>query len=252
LLAIQEKIMPIEDTSHLHITFFTDAVKNKEETLKQGRPIFEDREFVRIKFVGDPKRELVAPAHDPYRFDRNAEGYVTYAQDFPRHYQAFKDGQQEAVIGTPIEELPFLTMAKRSELKALNIHTAEQLAQLEGTPLGRLGIGGRELKNQAQAYLDLAKDSAVEMRLAAENADLRGQMSAMQEQIAELMNRMSGALPQEQADPLQPVSRFEDWPDEELKRLIREKTGQTPRGNPSHATLIRMAEEAEASEAAAA
>ena len=43
----------MEDTSHLHIEFFMQPVENPAKTRTEGRPIFEDQEMVRIKFVGD-------------------------------------------------------------------------------------------------------------------------------------------------------------------------------------------------------
>ena len=65
-----------------------------------------------------------------------------------------------ARAGTPLSELTFLSQGKRLELKALNIHTAEALASLDGGPLKMLGIGGREMKNQAAAYLAKAAGNA--------------------------------------------------------------------------------------------
>src|SRR4030095_3993846 len=107
------------------------------------------------------------------------------------HYKAFREGQARAQSGTPIEELPFLSAAKRAELKALNIHTAEALAQLEGTPLTRLGMGGREMKNHAQAYLEPAKEGAMDAKLAAQNARLKDELEKMREQLANVMERLS-------------------------------------------------------------
>jgi hypothetical protein len=250
----------MEDTRHLHITFFVEAVQDKAASLKEGRPIFKDQEFVRIKFVADKNRELVAPAHDKYKFMRDpitGDGqYITYAMDFPRHYQAFKDGLAVAGEGTPIEELPFITAAKRAELKALHIHTAEALAQLDGTPLQRLGIGGRELKNQAEAFLAKAKDSALETRLAAQNASLTEELEKMKAQMADLM-RMQGqpvapdGLPDTPGVPTG-ASQFEDWEDADLKNFVKERTGTAPRGNPKHETLVSMAEDVAAKESQAA
>ncbi|ESX44281.1 hypothetical protein X764_03720 [Mesorhizobium sp. LSHC440A00] len=62
-------------------------------------------------------------------------------------------------------------------MKALGVHTVEQLASLDGTPLKQLGMGGRELKNQAQAYLDNAAGSADIVNLAAQVAALTQQLA---------------------------------------------------------------------------
>jgi hypothetical protein len=75
---------------------------------------------------------------------------VTYAEVYNEQYRKFKAGQQQTVSGTPLSEAPFLTEGKRRELRALNIHTVEQLAGLDGANLKTLGMGGREWKNQAR------------------------------------------------------------------------------------------------------
>src|SRR6266542_3920639 len=119
-------------TRHLHIEFRNVAVKNKAKSLKEGRPIFDQQEQVFIRFVGDTKKELVAPAHEKCALDPSNGQRITYAQLYHRHYDAFKSGQEMAGEGTPIEELHFIDAAKRAELKALHVHTAEALAGLEG------------------------------------------------------------------------------------------------------------------------
>jgi cell division protein FtsB len=235
-----------EDYSHLRVRFVQVGVPDKAATKKEGRPVFRDEEFAEIYWAGDrSKGGNLFPALQPM-WHRGGR-YVTPAEMWHREYQQFKAGNTEAIIGTPLDELPFLTQAKRAELKALNIHTAEALAQLDGTFLQRLGMGGRALKDQAQAYIDHAKETALETRLAAENANLKDQMEAMQEQIAQLMSGATAPAPQTQEEP----SRFEDWPDDELKKYIKETTGSAPRGVPAHATLVRMAQDA-TSEAQAA
>lgn len=256
----------MEDTSHLYIEFFSSPEEDKNATREQGRPIFVEKEFVRIKWVGDRLKELVAPADDHCGWARDSLGSdqreKTYKEEFPRHYEAFKKNQDVAGSGTPLSELPFLTNSKRAELKALNIHTAESLAQLDGTPLQRLGMGGRELKNQAQAYLDKARDGAVDAKLAAQNARLEDELAKMRAQMQELLSR--------QAQPMGPVigsegqvarpaqidehdelaaGAFIDWPDDELRNYIRTKTGAAVRGQPSHETLVKMAADVAESEA---
>ena len=44
------------DTRHLHITFYLEPLENPAKSRAEGRPIFEDREMVEIKCVGDPRR----------------------------------------------------------------------------------------------------------------------------------------------------------------------------------------------------
>mgnify|MGYP003694582783 CR=1 FL=1 len=52
---------------------------------------------------------------------------------------------------------PFLTEARKSELKGQNIYTVEALAVIEGAELKNLGPGGRDMKNQAIEYIEQGK-----------------------------------------------------------------------------------------------
>ena len=237
-------------TRHLHIEFKNVAVENKAKSRAEGRPIFEQQEQVHIRFVGDTKKELVAPAHEKCARDPGNGQWISYAQLYHKHYDAFKSGQEVAGEGTPIEELHFIDAAKRAELKALHVHTAEALAGLEGVNLSRLGMYGREPKEKAQAYIDKAKDSALETRLAAENAQLRARLEALEAQAGR-------ATPAEPTAPTEPEpdapaeTVFESWDDAALRAFIKERSGAAPKGNPSHATLVRQAQELFAGEEAA-
>lgn len=236
------------DTRHLHIEFFVEAHQNLNKTREAGRPIYDDKEMVRIKFVGDPKKELVEFANVKFMRDPQSGEWIDYRQAYHRHYDAFKTGEAIKGSGTPLEELPFITAAKRAELKHLNIHTAEALAQLEGPSLTRVGMYARELKNQAQAYLDRARENATDARLAAVNAALMERIAALEAQIASggATRAVESVAPEEPASN----STFDSWPDAELKAFIKDQTGRAPAGQPSHATLVRLAEEANAKVAA--
>jgi hypothetical protein len=226
----------------LSAIFKMNSTLNPAKSKTAGRPIYDDMEICEIRTAGDRNSVKVFPAHEVSHHDETAEGGsgepVTYAMRFPEQYKRFKDGTTQSQTGTPLEELPFLTQGKRYELKALNVHTAEALASLDGNPLKQLGIGGRELKNQAQAYLDTANKTANVTKLASENESLRQQIEAMRRDMA--------APVAVEAEP----SQFDAMDDEQLKAFIADKSGSRPRGQPSHSTLVRMAEELSQSEAA--
>jgi hypothetical protein len=228
--------------------FFLFPVQNPVETKKQGRPIFDDIEVCEVRFSGNREKVIHAPAHEVFRTDRDMEGNmneITYAIQFSEQYRAFKMGDTQLLRGTPISELPFLTVSKRLELKALNIHTAEALAALDGNNLKMLGMGGRELKVQAQTYLDNAKESAGSLQLASLNA-------ALEERIKQLEARLSGgAVPiAEEGDETPPLAAPDDpnaspffgMGSDDIKNWIQEATGARPLGNPNHATLVARAD----------
>ncbi len=155
----------------LGVEFFMKPFELVAESAKAGRPIFEDREMVRIAFPGDSKREHVAPAHEMHYVSHHRR-QMTYAERFADRYRLFKEQTGDQVVGTPISQLPFLTEARRAELKAAGIKTAEQLAGLPDVTIKKMGMGTREFVNQAQAFLKAAQGTS--------------QVAAMQKQIDEL------------------------------------------------------------------
>lgn len=218
--------------------FFIHTVQNEAKSKEQGRPIYDEYEAVQITFSANKFTKHVAPAHEVFKTERNFQTgdvtQLTYAMAYNEQYKKFKDGHDQTQAGTPLAELPFLTASKRLELKALNIHTAEALAQVDGPPLKQLGMGGRELKNQAQAYLDKAAGSVDVVKMAAS-------IVALQAEIERLKGTSSVADTSE--EPAPSTSPFMDMEAEDIKNWIKESGGTVPRGNASHATLVRAADE---------
>jgi hypothetical protein len=232
----------MSDAPHLHIEFYTQAQENPAESRKAGRPIFEDVEMVKIQVVGDPKCTMIAPAHSSSKRHPETGAPWTYAEQFPEHYRYFKDNaDQQLASGTPLSEVPWLTAAKREELKALKILTVDGLALLDGAGLTRLGMGGRELKNKAQAWLDAAAGHAGESRLAEELAQRDAQIASLMEQMALL----TAAAKVQEPEPTEPTEEgvWADYADDDIKVFIAERAGRKPAGNPSRKTLIASANE---------
>lgn len=220
--------MPVAADALVVPRFYIHTTKNDAKSRDAGRPIYDDMECVEVRFAGDRNKVSVFPAHVICGEAQDEDGNtrkITYAERWADQYKRFKAKSQQIAAGTPVDELPFLTQAKRSELKALSIYTAEALAALDGLPLKNIGQGGRDLKNQAQAYLDRAAGSADVVKMAAELSELR-------RTVAEL-----------QADKTNPESQFASWQADQIKDWIEQKAGERPRGNPSHATLVKRADE---------
>lgn len=212
--------------------FKTHSRKNEAKSREAGRPIFDDMEVVEVRMAGNRQHVGVFPAHAFCRTVTLPDGSTenqTYAMRWNEQYRRFKQNRQQVQEGTPLEELPFLTQGKRLELKALQIHTAEALAALDGNELKNLGMGGRDLKNQAQGYLDNAKGSALVTKQAKEIEELKARLATVE--------KAKKPAKTEDAD------QFEAMEEQDIKAWIKEQTGETPRGNPSRETLLTMARE---------
>ncbi len=231
------------DTPHLHVEFYMDTKENPAKSRQEGRPIFEEVEMVKIQIVGDPKNSLIAPAQSASRRHPETGEAWTYAEQYPEHYRYFRDHlDQSAADGTPLSEAPWLSAAQRAELKALKITTIEGLAGLDGTPLSRIGMGGRELKNKAQAWLDAAAGNAPVARMVEELASRDAIIAQLQADMAALMAGTVAPVKSE-PEPDAGDSPFEAWDDEDIKNWIKDQTGNRPLGNPAHKTLVARADE---------
>lgn len=220
--------------------FFVHTEPDVKASKEAGRPIFREFEAVEIRYPGNQSTIHVAPANEVFKVNKDfATGEVTeitYALAFNKQYLEFKEGVAQTMSGTPLSELPFLTASKRLELKALHIHTAETLAALDGPNLKRLGMGGRELKTQAEAYLANAAGSVDVVKMAATIEALKAKLERLTSQpVAATV----ASAPEAPAGDISPFAQMEA---EDIKNWIKESGGAVPRGNASHATLVDAAD----------
>lgn len=233
---------PIQTNKSLITPFFKSiAVHDEIASKREGRPIFRDEEFVEVRIAGDRNFAPCFPAHQMWKREEGEE--VSYAERWPDQYRRFKENQVQVAEGTPLEELPFLTNAKRAELKALKVYTAEALASLEGKNLKNLGMEGRKLKDQATAYLQNAAGSASVVALAEEIRLLKERLSQYEAGGREEVVDQEPAEVEVEQDYTDSQPSLESLSDDQLKQLIRDETGSGLRGQPSRETLLAKAAE---------
>ncbi len=229
------------------VTFNHHQEINISASEKAGRPIFDDKEVCEIRFPGDLKCWSVFPAHEAEpNATREAGHVVTYAEVYNDQYLRFRSQQQQTVAGTPLSEAPFLTEGKRRELRALNIHTVEQLAALDGAHLKTLGMGGREWKNQATAFLAAATGTADVTGMAAKIAQLEESLA-----IA-LANQGPGTPPAGSEGTGTKDKSIDDCTDDELREFIKAESGKPAPHNAGRAALLARATELATADKAAA
>lgn len=230
--------------------FFLHPVKDEVETKKQGRPIFNDVEHVRIKLAANKQSVLVAPAHEVFTRETDPatgeQREMTYALKYNAQYLAFKSGADQTNSGTPLEALPFLSPAKRLELKALSIHTAEALASVGGQAMKNLGMGGRELQRQAEEYIANSAEHA-------DDSGLVNTIAAQDQRIAELEAQIAALAGGGEPAPDEPEeedakkSPFDEYGDEDIVNWLKDvKPDLAIDGRWSRKTLIAKADEVNA------
>lgn len=211
--------------------FYNDAMQNMAKSEREGRPIYEDKEMVEIRIPGDKLMTWIGVVEDKHR------------QRWPEQYAAFKRGEERAASGTPLEQWPNATLNKSrvAELKAQNILSVEELANIPDNVLPKLGMGARELREQAKSYISTAKS-------AAENSHLVAEITRLKEIIEMRTGQPIAPVATEEAKEKAP----EDCTDDELKAFIKRETGEAPRGRVSRATLLNRVTEIATGKAEAA
>jgi len=233
---------PQNPDDRLIVVFHNKSVRDEAATAKAGRPIHIDREECEIRVPGsrDTQWHLAheMSAHgwvtDPLTGNQKQ---ITYAERFPRQYKQFKAREAQTAVGTPLAYAPFLTEARRAELQALNIYTLEALAHIDGQELKNLGLGGRELKNQAEEFISASARGAASHQLVQQHDADVARMQAMEEDIRVLQERLRAAVDQKVPD------QFADMNEQQLRDYITAQTGRTPIGALPLKVLQRMAAE---------
>ena len=162
------------------VEFYTDALELKYRSEEEGRPIFEDRAFVRLLIPGDTTNQIERVATDADK------------HKYPKAWARYVAGEKSAEYGTPLEQWPQITRAQMKEAKYFEIHTVENMAGLSDSHLSRLGMGFMDLRNKAKAYLDAAAGTAIATKDAAEKARMQSEIDDLKAQIAELAKPRRG------------------------------------------------------------
>jgi hypothetical protein len=150
----------------LLVRFTIEAQQNKTKTAEEGRPIFEDTEWISIMAPGS-------------RNEVRREARLGDKERFPRHYAAFKNRQDQQVIeGTPLNEWTGATRSQVEEMRFWNILTVEQLAGTADSAMGSFR-GLVTLKQSALKYLEASKGNAMAEKFAALEAKYEALLARM-------------------------------------------------------------------------
>lgn len=167
--------------------FFTEAVKLEFKSKQAGRPVFEDREFVRIIIPGDRRSMVVEPVNEAHK------------QRWPREYEAFRAGAEAPLEGTALADWPQISRARVEELAYFHIRTVEQLAAINDAQLQQLGMGARELRERASVFLDVAKNGTGAVSKLLSRVEAAQARSDALEQALKQANQRLAALEKEKA-----------------------------------------------------
>ena len=175
-------------TPPVSVCFVMCPMKDELKSREAGHDVFVDIEHVRIAIPMDKKSLYFQPATSDHR------------KRFPVSYARFKNRTEGKAVreGMPIENWAQISRSLAMTLKAINVHTVEDLASVHDGNIDQIG-DGRSLRAKAQAWVAQAKDSAVTTKLAAEKVELEDRLAAMEQRIADMLNPPPAAIKEDKS-----------------------------------------------------
>lgn len=157
----------VESTNGVYARFYMHPKLDETASAAEGRPVYSDREYVEIIAAGNANNIIRRPVSD---MDRRR---------FRREYAAFRAGDTEQLIGTPLVEVPWISRSMVEELAYRKVRTLEQLAELnDGACTATPGLF--DLKRKAGAWLEKSKAAAPFTALQQENEELKARLAALE------------------------------------------------------------------------
>lgn len=157
---------------NVYVKFYIRPVKDDAASDKEGRPIYKDREYIEIRTPGQQNNIVQRPVSE---IDR---------QRFQAAYRAFKSGEEEQTIGTPLTEMAWITRSQVEELTHIRVRTLEHLATLDDAVCSRYA-GVYKLKQRAQQVLAESEKTAPLAALQAENDTLKEELNTLKVAVKE-------------------------------------------------------------------
>lgn len=188
------------------VMFELRAVEDREASVKAGHLICKDVAFALITPMGS-KDQVEAVASEWLDMLKKEVAGGRFSQqwlaNFEAAFKAWEDGNDLPANGVAIRNWPPATPAEVKMLQDLKILTVEDLANSNEAALSAIGIGGRQLRERARAWLQIAAAgapaeelSALRQQVAEAQAQNENLLAQMQTMRAELDKVSQGAAPQ--------------------------------------------------------
>jgi len=155
-----------------NVKFFNAYNENREKTLKEGRPIYDEIPSISIQWPGGDETVRRIEPQD--------------IQEYPQEYKAFQVGNEPVDSGTPLVQWPPIPGTAVRELQHMGFKTVEQLAEANDEVKRRLGSLSRFVK-LAQEWMKAANSSQSEVVKLREMLEREQKRTAKMEQQLELL-----------------------------------------------------------------
>lgn len=162
----------------MHVIFYKRPVHNAINSGAAGRPVYDDRDFVKIQHPGE---RLNIVEREVTELDKRR---------WPAQWQAYASGKNQVAQGTPLGLLFPRHPATVANLNAIGFLTVEQLSNASATAIESIGMHGQDYVNYAQKYLKAATGGIAFHQMQAEVEEQKKINKRLQKQLDEMTNQM--------------------------------------------------------------
>lgn len=171
------------DRDGVRVEFYMRPMHHPRRSQEEGRPIFEDVPFVQLEMPGDRYSILHHKATDEHK------------SRWPELWKAFEAGQRGMMTledgDMPLDQWAAITRSRVYELRAMGIHTLQQLAAVPDGNLAKLGTTARAERDDAKRAL--VGNSKADRERAKEMAALRDELENVKAQLANAIEQPRAA-----------------------------------------------------------
>lgn len=187
------------------VRFEVRAIEDREATVEQGHYVAKDVVFALVTPVGSKDTvekvadDWLANIQEGVKQERIPDFWYTA---YKRALDEFRQGREVPVDGTPITDCAIFSPAQTRLLQDINVLTVENMAEANEETVQRIGMGGRALKQRAQAWLDSSdkgKSAGQLDKLRQENKELKERDKEREAQLAKLSAQVEALTKKEDA-----------------------------------------------------
>jgi len=166
--------------------FEVRAVEDRTASLE--KKCYQTKDVIFALITPSGSKDVVEKVADEWfeqmeQFVREERFDPRWLEYYKSQFRAFKDGQAPVVDGTSIKLWKTLSPSQMTNLQSLGFRTVEDVAQANEEGISRMGIGGRQLRDQARQLLEEQKsDDQLREQLAKQQAELEELKKLLAEQ----------------------------------------------------------------------
>lgn len=176
------------DDSRLNVRFYKGKEIHGLQSQEQGRPIYVGVDMCAIRQPGE-------------RDEAHCLATIDKQMRFPRQWEAYQAGQEYVPDGTPLDVIFPQEPDTVANLRFFKIHTVEQLAALQANAIARIGMGGINLVNRAQRFMEAASGYQNASRMGRELEEQKSKNEELTTRLAALEKLLETATEPARGSP---------------------------------------------------